>query len=277
MSSAEALAALKGEDKTDDGLPIVTVDGAKATICFNRPDVRNRIGPADIEVILDALDRFEADPAIRAVIFTGKGKVFSSGFNLNVFYDNFVDNDPEREVRADDNFFGDFTNRIETCRLPTILAANGPVYGGATDVALSCDFRFAVSGVEAFLPASRLGIHYYGRGMQRYVARLGLAAAKRICLTSETLNEEELLKCGFFDAVMDEEAMWARVNDLAETLARQAPMAVEGMKRSLNEISYGELDEKKTNAEFLKCINSNDFKEGVTAWFEKRRPEFKGN
>ena len=276
METSSTLKALISEDAPAEGLPIIATEGAKGVITFNRPEARNRICPEDIEAVVEALDRFEADPAVRVVIFTGRGKVFSSGFNLNVFYDNLVAKPQEREVRAEDNFFGDFTDRIENCRLPTILAANGSVYGGATDVALACDFRFAVEGVEAFLPASRLGIHFYDRGMERYVARLGLAAAKRICLTSETLNTEDLLRCGFFDAVMPEDEMWARVNQLADTLALQAPLAVDGMKRALNQISYNELDREKTAEAFLTCLNSDDFKEGVRAWFEKRKPRFQG-
>ncbi|MEM1088389.1 MAG: enoyl-CoA hydratase/isomerase family protein [Pseudomonadota bacterium] len=259
-----------------EGLPIIETDGSKGIITFNRPEVRNRISPEDIEAITNALDQFESDPAVRVVIFTGRGKVFSSGFNLNIFYENVVAKTPKREARAEDNFFAEFTDRIENCKLPTILAANGSVYGGATDVALACDFRFGVEGVEAFLPASRLGIHFYDRGLERFVARLGLAAAKRICLTSETLNTEELLRCGFFDAVMPEKEMWARVDKLADTLAAQAPIAVKGMKRALNQISYNELDKEATANAFSQCLNSEDFKEGVRAWFEKRRPAFKG-
>ncbi len=276
MANSAALNALMSDTPSTDGLPIITTDGAKGIITFNRPDVRNRICPEDIEAVMNALDRFEADPDIRVVIFTGRGKVFSSGFNLNVFYENFVAKEQEREVRAEDNFFGEFTSRVENVRLPTILAANGSVYGGATDVALACDFRFAVEEVEAFLPASRLGIHFYDRGLERYIARLGLAAAKRSCLTSETLNTEDLLRCGFFDAVMPEEEMWTRVHQLADKIALQAPLAVEGMKRAMNQISYNELDKEKTQEAFLQCLNSDDFKEGVRAWFEKRRPQFQG-
>ena len=276
MSSSAALNALMDDATPAEGLPIVTTDGPKGIITFNRPDVRNRICPEDIEAVMNALDQFEADPDIRVIILTGRGKVFSSGFNLNVFYNNLVAKEQEREIRAEDNFFGEFTDRIENVRLPTILAANGSVYGGATDVALACDFRFGVEGVEAFLPASRLGIHFYDRGLERYIARLGLAAAKRICLTSETLNTEELLRCGFFDAVMPEKQMWERVHQLADVIALQAPLAVEGMKRAMNQITYGELDKEKTAEAFLECLNSDDFKEGVRAWFEKRRPQFQG-
>lgn len=266
----------KSNDKASDqgSLPIITIDGPKALIRFNRPAVLNRIQPEDIELIVKSLDEFEASDDIRVVIFTGTGRVFSSGFNLNVFNDLIVKDPNHRKITAEDNFFAPFTDRIEKLRVPTILAANGPVYGGATDVALACDFRYAVEGVEAFLPASRLGIHYYERGMERCIARLGLAAAKRICLTSETINQDELLACGFFDGVMAEEKMWERVNNLASTIVKQAPLAVVGMKRALNQISYGELDREKTTEAFLQCLNSDDFKEGVSAWFEKRQPVF---
>ncbi len=265
-----------GSNTHEGATPLITTDGPKGVITLNRPEVRNRICPEDIEAITGALKAFEEDPNVRVVILTGRGKVFSAGFNLNVFFEAMQAAPNGTAADADVNFFGDFTDAIEKCRLPTILAANGPVYGGGTDVALACDFRFAVEGVEAFLPASRLGIHFYDRGLERFISRIGISAAKRMCLTSEKFTADELLRCGFFDAVMPEEAMWARVHQLADVLALQAPLAVEGMKRAMNEIVYGELDKEKTAAAFRQCINSNDFREGVTAWFEKRKPRFQG-
>lgn len=277
MGALEELIAVS-RDSDKEGLPLVEVSGSRATITLNRPDHRNRLTPRDIAHITQALDLLEQDSAIRCVILTGLGKVFSAGFDLNVFNDNLVsDSDAgEREIRADDNFFGNFTQRVEDCRVPTILAANGPVYGGGTDLALACDFRFAPEGVKAFLPAARLGIHFYERGLERYVARLGLGAAKRLCLTSETLEQDELLACGFFDQVLPADQLWDRVYELADTLALMAPLAVRGMKTALNQISYGSLDREQTSKNFLQCMNSEDFKEGVTAWAEKRAPRFQG-
>src|SRR5260370_42637681 len=87
-------------------------------------------------------------------------------------------------------------DRLEDLRLPTICALNGSVYGGATDLALACDFRIGVEGMELGMPASRLGVHYYLSGMRRYVTRLGLGAAKRLFLTGVPLGAGAWLETG---------------------------------------------------------------------------------
>ncbi|MEM8548717.1 MAG: enoyl-CoA hydratase/isomerase family protein, partial [Pseudomonadota bacterium] len=137
MSALQELLEVTQQPGVDPGLPAVEVRGHQAIITLNRPDHRNRLSPVDIKRITEALDVLEQEPDIRSIVFTGRGEVFCSGFNLNVFYDNLVVDKAgrQREVKAEDNFFGDFTQRVEDCSLPTILAANGPVYGGGTDVA----------------------------------------------------------------------------------------------------------------------------------------------
>ena len=134
-------------------------------------------------------------------------------------------------------------NRLEALRVPTICRLQGGVYGGSTDLALACDFRIGHAGVEMFMPAGRLGVHYYEAGMRRYVSRLGLNAAKRLFLTAERIDAAEMLRIGYLtDLVPDEAGLDPAVDALAGRIAGLAPLAVQGMKRALNEIAHGALD-----------------------------------
>ena len=118
--------------------------------------------------------------------------------------------------------FEALTVRLESCRVPTICRLNGGVYGGSTDLALACDFRVGHDGVEMFMPAGRLGVHYYQAGMRRYVSRLGLNAAKRLFLTAERIGAVEMLRIGYLTEVAPAEELDARVDALAGRMADMA-------------------------------------------------------
>jgi enoyl-CoA hydratase/carnithine racemase len=158
--------------------------------------------------------------------------------------------------------------------LPTIAAVGGSLYGGGTDLALACDFRIGVPGIELMMPASRIGVHYYPGGLRRYATRLGLGAAKRLFLTAEKIDAEELLRIGFLDALVPAGELAARVDALVERLAAHAPAAVQGMKRALNAIAAGTADEAAIARAWRASMRSADVAEGLAAHAEKRKPKF---
>ena len=133
-----------------EGVPTLRFEGAIATIQLNRPSVHNRMEPEDLTVLGGLLDRIEAEPALRVVLLTATGKSFSSGFNIGKLNGNDGD-------AGGDGSFDKVVDRLERFALPTICALNGGVYGGSTDLALSCDFRIGVEGMGMFMPAARLG------------------------------------------------------------------------------------------------------------------------
>lgn len=247
--------------------PSLSIGGAIATIRLHRPAVHNRIEPADLVTLGEIIDRIGADEAVRAVILTASGRSFSSGFHIG-------------ELRpgegTDESAFGRLADRLEALRQPTICALNGGVYGGSTDLALACDFRIGVTDMAMFMPAARLGLHYYPSGLGRYVSRLGLNAAKRLFLTAEKLEAEELLRIGFLTELVPPEALQARAAALAATLAANAPLAVQGMKAALNGIARGETDDEAVAATIRRVRESDDLQEGKAAWAEKRAPVFTG-
>jgi enoyl-CoA hydratase len=251
--------------------PVLTIEGARATIRLNRPRHLNRLQAEDLETLKQLFDRVEADPAIGVLILTGTGRVFSAGYDLNSVADRAASNDDETPGSA----FEVMVNRLEDLSVPTICRLNGGVYGGSTDLALACDFRIGVDTGEMFMPAARLGLHYYKSGIRRYVSRLGADNAKKLFLTAQKIDAAEMLRIGYLTAMVPLAALDEEVDRLAATLAGNAPVAMRGMKRTINEIARGQLDELAADQRARDSMRGAEIKEGVKAFAEKRPPKFR--
>jgi enoyl-CoA hydratase/carnithine racemase len=250
--------------------PLLDLDGARATIRLNRPKHLNRLQPDDLDVLMRLFDRIEADPAIRVLVLTGTGRAFSAGYDLGSIAERAA---TDREQTAG-SAFEVMVNRLEDLAVPTICRLNGGVYGGSTDLALACDFRIGVDSCEMFMPAARLGLHYYKSGIQRYFSRLGLDNAKRLFLTAERIGAAEMLRIGYLTAMVPVEALDEEVDKLVAILAGNAPIAMRGMKRAINEIARGRLDEEGADRRHRDSMRSAEIKEGIKAFAEKRPPRF---
>ena len=250
--------------------PLLDIDGARATIRLNRPKHLNRLQPDDLEALLKLFDRIEADAAIRVMVLTGTGRAFSAGYDLGSI--------AERAANAQEQTAGSafevVVNRLEDLAVPTICRLNGGVYGGSTDLALACDFRIGVDTAEMFMPAARLGLHYYKSGIRRYVSRLGVDNAKRLFLTAEKIGAAEMLRIGYLTAMAPPEALDEEVDRLAAVLAGNAPAAMRGMKRAINEFARGKLDEEAADRRHRDSMRGPEIKEGIKAFAEKRPPKF---
>src|SRR6266702_3478334 len=188
----------------DSTAPIITIAGGRATIRLNRPRERNRIEPDDLAVLRQAFTRISQDSDIRVLVLTGSDQSFSSGYHISA--------QVERRAaprfgfgKIDESSTDEFERTVEELeglRVPTIAALNGSVYGGSTDLALACDFRIGVEGMRLLMPATRLGIVYYASGIRRYVTRLGVAAAKRLFLTAQPIDANEMLRIGYLDEIV---------------------------------------------------------------------------
>ena len=263
---------------TDESLPILRIDGSRATIRLNRPAHLNRLHPEDVEELSRIFEQIEQDRSIRVVVLTGTGRVFGAGYHLGELAERRKSTSTEAvdDGPYQDSAFERMCDALEDLRAPTICRLNGSVYGGATDVALCCDFRIGVDTCEMFMPASRLGLHYYRRGIIRYASRLGVGVAKKLFLTAQTIKAAEMLRIGYLDEVVPAAQLDETVDRLADILAAQAPVAVEGMKQSLNGYAQQAFDHDVVNARHAQSLRSEDILEGVTAWHEKRKPVFKG-
>ena len=252
--------------------PVLEISGARATIRLNRPKHLNRLQPDDLDELTKLFDRIEADAAVRVLVLTGTGRAFSAGYDLNSVAERATS---AKEEQSAGSAFEVIVNRLEDLGVPTICRLNGGVYGGSTDLALACDFRIGVDSAEMFMPAARLGLHYYRSGIKRYVSRLGADNAKKLFLTAQKIDAPEMLRIGYLTAmVMHEEALDEEVDKLATILAGNAPVAMRGMKRAINEFSRGKLDEEAADQRARDSMRGAEIKEGIRAFSEKRPPKF---
>ena len=184
--------------------PSLSVDGHIATLRLRRPGQANRLGPQDLDAIREHLDAVNANDAVRVLRFLSGGKYFCSGYDISSL---------ASESAPSSLYFGQTMDLIEAARPVTIAAVQGGAYGGGTDLCLACDFRIGTPQADMFMPATRLGLHFYAGGMSRYVTRLGLAQAKRLFLTAERIQAEEMLRIGFLTELVAEDRLqdrWTR-------------------------------------------------------------------
>jgi enoyl-CoA hydratase len=248
--------------------PVLAYDGqGGATITLNRPRHLNRLHREDLLALRGHFAALAADDSLRVVVLTGTGRAFCAGFNLQEL------SQADAGV-ADPRLFQHTVDALEALAVPTIARLNGGVFGGATDLALACDFRIGVQGMELRMPAARIGLHYYASGLSRYVSRLGLSAAKRLFLLAETVPAEELLRIGYLDTLVPPEELDAAVEALAAALRANAPLALRGMKLSLNELAHGTALPAALLQREEQCAKSADLQEGLQALTEKRHPNF---
>ena len=245
------------------GPPLLIQEGPRATIRLNRPLQHNRLEPVDLDAIIAMLDELAVQPALRVLVLAATGPTFCSGFDLKS-----LGAGPAK------NPFDHVVDRLEQFPRPTIAALQGSVYGGATDLALACDFRLGVDGMKLVMPAGRLGIQYYPSGLERAVTRLGLAAAKRLFLLAEPIEAADLLAMGYLDRLVPAADLARATDEIATILAGNAPNALRGMKRNLNAIARSTLDRAIAQAEYQTSTQSDELAEGLKAFAEKRKPAF---
>jgi enoyl-CoA hydratase/carnithine racemase len=255
---------------TPEGPPLLHLHQGRATITLNRPTHHNRLHVEDLLTLQRHFEALQADPGVKLLVLTGAGRSFCSGFHIGEF-------DGEAAAHtAGPQLFEQTVDALEAMAVPSICRFNGSVYGGATDLALACDFRVGVRGMELRMPAARLGLHYYPSGLQRYVTRLGLATAKRLFLLAQSVPATELLGLGYLDQLATADELDTQVQALADALAAGAPLALRGMKASLNEIARGEFHLGALREREARCAHSADLQEGKLAFAQRRAPQFTG-
>jgi enoyl-CoA hydratase/carnithine racemase len=249
--------------------PELKVDGRVATVTLRRPEVANRLELSDLDALQAHLDRVNAMDEVLVLRLRGEGRHFCSGFNIGQV-------GGEGATAAGARFEA-VAESLSQARPITIAEVHGGVYGGATDLALACDFRLGTTASEMQVPAARLGLLFYRGGMARYVSRLGLPVAKRVLLLAEKLEGEQMLACGFLDRLLASgAALREEADSMSATLAAMAPLALLGMKKHLNRIADGTVDAAALAHDIARADASADLREGALAWQQKRAPVFAG-
>jgi enoyl-CoA hydratase len=245
-------------------LPELAIHDAVATITLRRPAQANRLSVDDLVQLHAHVQTVNARPDVLVLQLRATGKYFCSGFDIGSI-------GGARTVE-----FSEVVDALEMARPATIAVLHGGVYGGATDLALACDFRVGAEGIDMFMPAARLGLHYYRSGLERYVSRLGVDHAKWLFLTARKVDAQTMHRMGYLTQLVTPALLDAEVLSLTQDLSAMAPLALTGMKHHLNAMARGKLDAQALDADVRRAFGSDDLREGQAAWLEKRAPRFLG-
>jgi enoyl-CoA hydratase len=242
-------------------------DGGVALVTIDRQDALNALNVETLTELRDRLRELAQDDTARAVVLTGAGeKAFVAGADIK--YMSGLDAEPARGWGA---LGHEAASLLEEMPKPTIAAINGFALGGGCELALGCDIRFASSKARLGQPEIDLGIIPGWGGTQRLARVCGLGVAKELILTGRMVDAEEALRIGLVNAIADPVLDHALA--VAAKLAEKAPLALGAAKRLLN-ASPGALDQEAV--EFGGLFGSEDAREGLAAFAEKRAPKFTG-
>jgi enoyl-CoA hydratase len=242
----------------------------RAALTLARPAQLNRLHREDLLALQAHCATLKQAAHVRVVLLQAEGRLFSAGFNLDEL------GSGGDAAAQDPRLFEATVAALEALPQPTVARLHGGVFGGATDLALACDFRIGSTAVHLRMPAARLGLHYEVAGLKRAVSRLGLGVAKRLFLLAETLDAATLVQLGWLDACVAPEALDTEVERVATLLEQGAPLALAGMKATLNELARGEVQRATGAQRVQRCAASADLQEGLAALREKRLPRFTG-
>ena len=249
-------------------------DGPIGWVIFDNQKRRNAMSLGMWTGLTAALERFAADPAIRAVILRGAGETaFVSGADISEFDAHRSDAAAAADyARATDGAWkalGDFEK-------PMIAMIQGFCFGGGVAIAMKADLRIAADNSLFAIPAARLGIAYPTHSVRDLVALVGPAKAKEILYTGMRLDAGAALAIGLVNRVMPVAHLEAEVAALCATIAENAPLTIRAAKETIDQIARDEHDPKKVAERVAACFDSADYAEGRRAFMEKRRPQFTG-
>lgn len=249
-------------------------EGQVQVLSLNRPQALNALNQQLLSELDLALNTLEEDQALRVLIITGEGeKAFVAGADIREMQNHSSAQAEQMALKGQSLF-----NRIQNFRLPVIAAVNGFALGGGLELALACDFIVASENAKLGLPEVSLGlIPGYG-GTQRLSRSVGKAWARRLTLTGEMIDATTAYTIGLVTEVVSRDRLSARSIELAQTIAARSPKALHLAKRAINEGAEMELGEglRLESKLFGESFSTEDHNEGIAAFIEKRRPQFKG-
>jgi enoyl-CoA hydratase len=247
--------------------------GKVAVLTINRPDKLNALnGKVHTEGVA-ALEELRRDDGVRVLVITGAGeKSFIAGADISEFEGQTPVS--QRGLFHEKTFF----NSIDAFPKPIIAMVNGFCLGGGNELAMACDLRICSENARFAQPEINLGIMCGGGGTQRLTRLVGEGRSMEIVLTGDMIDAQTAEKIGLVNHVYPASELEAKTMELAEKIAEKAPIALQLSKEAVKFASRSNLDEglRREIDLFAICFSTEDKKEGVTAFLEKRKPEFKG-
>ncbi len=243
------------------------------TLTLNRPQKRNSLTPQILEQLVETFDRLGREGETRVAIIRGAGEeAFSSGFDIGQI--------DENTGSKQGNHVSGPAGAIVNAPFPVIAMVHGFCMGLGLEIATSCDLRFASESARFAMPPAKLGLVYQPDGFLRFVNLIGVAHTKEMFFRGRLIPSSRALEIGLVSYVLPAEELSKFTYDVAEEIAQNAPLSVSGTKEVINRaLRFQQLSEQdRASVEELirRAVHSEDVKEGQKAFFEKRKPVFKG-
>ena len=253
---------------------LVVKNNKIAQVTINRPNKLNALNSATIHELSDAFEDLEDDEDVNVIVLTGSGdKAFVAGADISEFAHFSADEGGGLARKGQEMLF----NLIENLSTPVIAAINGFALGGGLELAMACHFRIASENAKMGLPEVSLGVIPGYGGTQRLPQLVGKGKAMEMIMTATMIPADEALNCGLVNHVTTQEELLPLAEKIAGKIMRNSSVAISAAIRAVNaNFEDGVNGFDIEIEEFGECFGTNDFKEGTTAFLEKRKPNFLG-
>jgi enoyl-CoA hydratase len=253
---------------------LITSENGIGQITINRPSKLNALNVATIQELHNAFETLDADANIKVIIITGEGeKAFVAGADISEFANFSVEEGAQLAQQGQELLF-DFVENLKT---PVIAAVNGFALGGGLELAMACHFRVASDNAKMGLPEVSLGVIPGYGGTQRLPQLVGKGRALEMVMTAGMIDAETAKNYGLVNHVVPQTELLEFAKGIASKIMRNSPVAIGFAIKAINANFKDGIDGYKTEIKnFGKCFGTEDFKEGTTAFLEKRKADFKG-
>jgi enoyl-CoA hydratase/carnithine racemase len=244
---------------------------------ISNPERRNALDHEILDAIAEILPQLDRGIENRCVLITGAPPVFSAGYDIAGIPDESFERDAEALVAHP---FHAAMEAISKHPWPTLAAINGHCLGGGLELAITCDLRICAAGAKLGMPPAKLGLIYGHTGLRKFLDTVGLASTKELFLTGRNLDAERAEGIGLVNEVVGDERLERESVALAAAIAANAPLSMRGNKHAIDLLNGSpELTEQQEAGLIAlreSCFSSDDFREGIRAFAEKRRPNWTG-